>query len=324
MRRWISRRAGARARPGRARRRHRCRATLGLRLAQPRVERVGHAGQAQLAQRAVEFDRIHGSPWFVLEQLLVVGELADQWIDLAQRQRGPGGARVAADKAVDGAPVSSANAQAASSRACPCFFASDACPGCDGCRARAVGAISSHTVSTARPRTRARCGVCATPGGVLRGRSSSMRKRPGRWRMCSRSTPTCAGGGCARAVCPTAPAAGDRSTRAACRKTHGPLRRSRPDARCACRTRSTRRLDRQWQQRWFFLGEHRCTCRLVVPWMRVSAQCASQRSRYAWAAAASRSAGRASCPGVALTPTRPCPCGLDRAPAPAALSRRSA
>ena len=36
---------------------------LGLRLAQPGVEDGGHAGEAQLAERAIEFDEIHcGSP----------------------------------------------------------------------------------------------------------------------------------------------------------------------------------------------------------------------------------------------------------------------
>ena len=36
---------------------------LGLRLAQARLEDVGHAGEPELAERVIEFDEIHvGSP----------------------------------------------------------------------------------------------------------------------------------------------------------------------------------------------------------------------------------------------------------------------
>ena len=39
---------------------------VGLGLAQPRLEDVGHAGEAQLAQRVIEFDEVHvGSPVFL-------------------------------------------------------------------------------------------------------------------------------------------------------------------------------------------------------------------------------------------------------------------
>ena len=38
---------------------------LGLGLAQPRLEDVGHAGEAELPEGAIEFDEVHvGSPVF--------------------------------------------------------------------------------------------------------------------------------------------------------------------------------------------------------------------------------------------------------------------
>ena len=70
---------------------------LGLRLEQPGLEGGGHAGAAELAQGALQFDEIHVgiSSWvFCGDDVAVVGELADERIDLAERERArPGAAR---------------------------------------------------------------------------------------------------------------------------------------------------------------------------------------------------------------------------------------
>ena len=56
---------------------------LGLGLAQPRFEDVGHAGEAQLAEGAIELDEIHvGSPGRAIDEVAVEGELADERVDL--------------------------------------------------------------------------------------------------------------------------------------------------------------------------------------------------------------------------------------------------
>ena len=52
---------------------------FGLRLAQPGFEDVGHAGEAELAERVIEFDEVHvGSPVAAIDEIAVEGELADE------------------------------------------------------------------------------------------------------------------------------------------------------------------------------------------------------------------------------------------------------
>jgi len=56
-------------------------------------ENRSHAAEAELAQRAVEFDEVHdGFSCFKFlvrpfDEVAIESELADQWIDLAQTQR---------------------------------------------------------------------------------------------------------------------------------------------------------------------------------------------------------------------------------------------
>ena len=61
---------------------------FGLRLAQAGFEDGGHAGEPQLPEGAIEFDEIHcGSPGRAIDEIAVEGELTDERIDLAQRER---------------------------------------------------------------------------------------------------------------------------------------------------------------------------------------------------------------------------------------------
>ncbi len=60
---------------------------LGLGLTQASLEDVGHAGEAQLPQGAIEFDEVHaGSPVLCVDEVAVEGELADERVHLAKRQ----------------------------------------------------------------------------------------------------------------------------------------------------------------------------------------------------------------------------------------------
>ena len=59
---------------------------FGLRLAEPGLQDVGHAGEAELAEGAIEFGQGHSGvscSALAIEEIAVVGELADQRIDLA-------------------------------------------------------------------------------------------------------------------------------------------------------------------------------------------------------------------------------------------------
>ena len=64
---------------------------LRLCLQQACFQHCGHAAQAQLHQGAIQFDQVHG--WFLeldslLDQVAILGQFADQGIDLPQAQRG--------------------------------------------------------------------------------------------------------------------------------------------------------------------------------------------------------------------------------------------
>ena len=71
---------------------------LGLGLDEARLEGGGHAREAQLAERAVSFGEVHvGSPGHAVDEVAVLGELADERVDLleaeaqrASRARGSG------------------------------------------------------------------------------------------------------------------------------------------------------------------------------------------------------------------------------------------
>ena len=63
---------------------------LALGLTQARFEDGGHAGESELAEGVIEFDQIHESSGRAIDEIAVEGELSDEGIDLAQRERSGG------------------------------------------------------------------------------------------------------------------------------------------------------------------------------------------------------------------------------------------
>ena len=79
---------------------------LDLGLLQARVEDIGHAGEAQLAEGLVEFDEIHDeSPVSAIDEIAVEGQFPDEGVDLPQRERRRGPAvEVAPHEPIGGEP----------------------------------------------------------------------------------------------------------------------------------------------------------------------------------------------------------------------------
>src|ERR1019366_2471760 len=101
-----------------------------LGIAEPRVEDVGHAGEAEFAQREGELNEIHvGSP--VLASMTARYSVSCRMIGSTWRSvRGTGGrrSRYLRRKRYVGTPISSAAVAASSTTATPCFLASARTP----------------------------------------------------------------------------------------------------------------------------------------------------------------------------------------------------
>ena len=157
-------------------------------------EDVGHAGESQLAERTIDFDEIHSeSPVLLIDEVAVERELADERIDLPERERhrrptldvfaeeairrradlerGLGGVLDDGDAVLLGEGEDAEDAGARYARS-PCAWIVAA----DGRRSRGPAVA-------ARPRS------ASVVGGVRAGRSrSSMRWWPRGARRCSRSS----------------------------------------------------------------------------------------------------------------------------------------
>ena len=221
-----------------------------------------------------------------------MGELADQRIDLPERERRRrAGARGSGGRSgSSGRRSSSAAAQASSTRRTPCFLherehAEDAAHADlavlrDGSSAqtradvrarRARARASSWSVGRRRPRR-----------AILVAHAMAAALLPRRARAAAARSSDRAG---ARAARPTAPRTLRPEPARAARGSRRPRpRRSRRGARCARRTRSSGTArPAAAAGAGFSSANIAATWRFVVPWMRVSAQALSQRSRYACA-----------------------------------------
>ena len=260
---------------------------LGLRLAEARFEDGGHAGESEFAERVIEFDEIHvGVSCLAIDEIAVERELPDERIDLAQASAAPAagarGSSAGSDRS--GTPSSSAALAASSTTAGPCFFASartprmrrtPGAPSCcvdvaaDGADVRA-GARRPRAEQRERRRRRARRPVRVVRCDASRAARADARAAAGR------SSDRAAG----RAGRSTAPGRAGQSSRAARRSTRPRLRRSHRDAPCGRRSGSSETARAAAAPRAGCSSANiAATWRFVVPWMRVSAQCVSQRSR---------------------------------------------
>ena len=269
---------------GRARRRDRAAPVVSVWAWRSRVSRtVGHAGEAELAEGAVEFDEVHVRvSCRAIDEIAVEGELADERIDLAQRERhGRPALEVAADEAIGrrrrarGRPRGVVDDGGA-----VLLGAARARRGCGGRRPRRRGGgCASQTradvrpARVARPEQRAASSAACVAGD----RRRAMRCQPARRcararaaaaRCCGSSRRTWRSSHC------TCDAAADPAGRRAVVGAPRP-RRSHRDARCARRSGSSetarpaaaraRAAPRQTSPRpgaWWCRG---CACRPSAP-----------------------------------------------------------
>ena len=200
-----------------------------------------------------------------------------------ERDAAAGARRICGGSDTSGTPISSAALAASSTTATPCFLASARTPriwrtlcavpwawmvrqsGADrrprrSPRARAAPAWSAACASADRDR---RCDAT---------RAARADARAGAAASSDRSA--------ARAGRSTAPGRDGQSSRAAPRRRRPRLRRSHRDAPCDRQSGSSETVrPAAAEARAVLRQTSTATCRFVVPWMRVSAQWSSQRSR---------------------------------------------
>ena len=158
------------------------RLALGLRLAEPRFEDVGHAGEAELAQRAIEFDEVHvGVSCRAIDEIAVEGELADERIDLAERERRRRPAlEIAAQEAIgrDAEVERGLGGVVDGGRAVLLGEREDAEDAPDAGGALVVVDVRAQTGADAGPAWRARASSASVVAGVRAGRSASCDAMP--------------------------------------------------------------------------------------------------------------------------------------------------
>ena len=162
----------------------------------------------------------------------------------------------------------------------PYFWREKAIPGRDGppapCRRACCGRACRYAAGLLGAPE-----LVMHPSGVRGGMSwSLMRWRPRAAERVREAIDRSPDLGSARKDCPIAPERVGRSSPVACCNRQPPPRHSRPDAPCVRRTGNSGRAPMGVASMPAVSSANMAaTCRLVVPWMRVSAQRSSHRSR---------------------------------------------
>ena len=262
---------------------------LGLGLAEPGFEDVGHAGEAEFAERAIEFDEIHvGISWScAIDEIAVEGELANERIDLAERQRarrdGVRDSGGGSDRSARRARARPWRGVVDDGRAVLLGQREDAEDAADAGGAVAAGGSASQTAPMCAPGAAwPGPGAPAWSAACARARSASCDAMPAprRAQMLAQQLARLRVEQADVEVVPLHLRRAGRSSRAARRSTRPRLRRSRRDGPCGRRSGSSETARAgAGRSAGRSSANIAATWRFVVPWMRVSAQRVSQRSR---------------------------------------------